>query len=74
MSQWRCAECGRSEDRRKKFFVDSVCHHCGKLLCSAHAYRVLDNSFHDNLTLASHCASCRREYHPSPFRIDKAGA
>jgi hypothetical protein len=74
MSQWRCADCGRPEDRRKKFLIEAVCHHCGKLLCPAHAFRVLDDAFHGGSIPASHCASCRRDHHPTMFRVDRTGA
>jgi hypothetical protein len=74
MNHWRCADCGRAEDRPKQFLVEAICHHCGKLLCPTHAHRVPDNAFHGGSTQATHCATCRRDHHPTLFRTDRRRA
>lgn len=54
-----CAFCDSTEK------VETVCHHCGKPLCSRAGCRVPvegDPAFSDKVT-AFHCRECAQKYH-----------
>lgn len=58
---WECMECLQEK-------MKVVCHHCGKPLCTEHAYVLADDAFSDHKgpqsIHAAHCKDCRQAYHP----------
>jgi hypothetical protein len=68
---WECGDCGRVETSRRP--LDSVCHHCGLLLCPECCKIVIDGAFGGPMVsagrVASHCRVCRRLYHPQSIPL-----
>lgn len=62
---WECGECRQKETEQIK--INTVCHHCGKLLCDKDRIEIIDDAFADSDGAASnkafHCRSCKEEYH-----------
>lgn len=62
---WECGDCGKAEGSRRP--LNSVCHHCGLLLCPDCCTVIIDGAFGGPLVTAgraaSHCRVCRHRYH-----------
>ena len=62
---WECGECSLPEGGRVK--IDSVCHHCGKLLCRDHRRELPDDAFSGPVVsdgrTAVHCDDCIEAHH-----------
>ena len=68
---WDCAECQAAEGQRtsdgQPILIDSVCHHCGKLLCRPDRRVFADAAFDpaggEADQAAVHCQACSRQHH-----------
>lgn len=86
---WMCSECGRldgSVEPSKKsqqnriIKVDTVCHHCGAMLCHHDRKLVKDPAFgiagedhnsHREEVYAWHCEDCLERFHPKAQPITR---
>ena len=70
---WECAECNRRESAYLK--IDTVCHHCGKLLCREDGVEIADNALSSKgptVPTAIHCLTCKRKYHKFDVPLSRA--
>lgn len=77
---WECGDCLTGEGRSIEPF-DTLCHHCGKLLCTVHRYEITDEAFVKMDTAdasgsrpaplagAVHCADCCRKHHSKQWKV-----
>ncbi|WP_434445000.1 hypothetical protein [Lentzea sp. E54] len=65
---WECAECNASE-------IKSVCHHCGKPLCTGDQVEIDDDAFSDEegriSRRAMHCKACKEKHHPRAVQLNQ---
>ena len=63
---WECGDCGVKE--QKGVVIETLCHHCGKMLCDKHRIVILDNAFSPEpgpaRREAYHCSACKAQFHP----------
>jgi len=72
---WECSDCGRKEKPESKI---TVCHHCGRPVCSVHHEKIDDGAFsawsdQAAANVAVHCLDCLQIFHPRATDAESGG-